>query len=90
MHKELMGKLDTTSWENYKSSLGKGMELAQELGLSEQEISSLAQKFGSYLTHNINPDLPENRALKELWEIANPQEQQTLTNLMMKVAKSAK
>ena len=83
-------ELDTTPGNNYKCFPGREMELAQELGLSEQEISSLAQKFGSYLAHNVNPDLPENRAMKELWEIANPQEQQTLTNLMMRVVKSAK
>ncbi|ATW26331.1 DUF3243 family protein [Candidatus Formimonas warabiya] len=88
MH-EILNKLDTSSWDNYKRSLGRGMEVAKELGMSEQEIASVAQKFGSYLSQNINPDLPENKALKELWQIADPHEQQTLTNLMMKIAKSS-
>jgi len=87
---QIMKQLDTSSWENYKRSLGKGMEVAKELGMSEQEIASIAQRFGSYLANNVNPDLPENRALKELWQIANPQEQQTLTNVMMRVAQSSK
>ncbi|MEL7563801.1 MAG: DUF3243 family protein [Dehalobacterium sp.] len=85
---EIMKNLDTSSWESYKHSLGKGMEIAKELGMSEQEIAAVAQKFGSYLAQNVNPDLPENKALKELWQIADQREQQTLTNLMMKLAKS--
>jgi len=85
---EIMKNLDTSSWDSYKHSLGKGMEIAKELGMSEQEIATVAQKFGSYLAHNVNPDLPENKALKELWQIADEREQQTLTNLMMKLAKS--
>ena len=85
---EILQNLDTSSWENYKRSLGKGMEFAKELGMSEQEIAAVAQRFGSYLAQHVNPDLPENRALKELWEIADDREQQTLTNLMMRLAKS--
>lgn len=85
---EIMKNLDTSSWESYKHSLGKGMEIAKELGMSDQEITAVAQKFGSYLAQNVNPDLPENRAIKDLWEFADEREQETLTNLMMKLAKS--
>lgn len=85
---EIMKNLDTSSWNSYKHSLGKGMEIAKELGMSEEEIANVAHKFGGYLAQHVNPDLPENKALKDLWQIADDREQQTLTNLMMKLAKS--
>lgn len=88
--KQMLNKLDTSSWEQYKHSLGEAMEFANDMGISENEISRLAQTFGSYLANNINnPDIPENKALKELWEVATPEEQETLTGLMIKLAKNS-
>ncbi len=87
--KKMLNQLDTSSWENYKRSLGEAMEIAQDFGITENEISKLAQTLGSYMHDNINPDIPENNALKELWEVANPEEQATLTNLMMKLVKKS-
>lgn len=81
---ELMKRLDTSSWDKYKRSLKGAMEVASELGMSDQEIASLAQKFGGYLAKNVQPDLPENKAMKELWDIASPEEQKTLSELMMR------
>lgn len=84
---DLMKKLDTSSWEKYKQSLKGAMEAAGELGLSDQEIASAATKFGGYLSQAVNPDLPENKALKELWQVASPEEQKTITNLMMRLVR---
>jgi len=87
---QILNKLDTSSWENYKRSLGQAMEFANEMGFSDQQIGQFAQQFGSYLSINITPDIPENRALKELWEAASPEEQKTIAGLMMKLAKNSK
>ncbi len=86
---EILNKLDTSSWENYKHSLAKGMEIARDLGMDEDEIALTAEKLGGYLAQNVNPDLPENNALKELWEIADNREKETITKLMMKIAKNS-
>ncbi|HHT64052.1 MAG: DUF3243 domain-containing protein [Bacillota bacterium] len=87
---QILNKLDTSSWENYKRSLGEAMEFANDMGITDNQISEFAQQFGSYLAQNITPDIPENRALKELWEIASPEEQRTIAGLMMKLAKNSK
>ncbi|MCR6545607.1 DUF3243 domain-containing protein [Dehalobacterium formicoaceticum] len=87
--KQMLDRLDTSSWEQYKHSLGEAMEFANDMGISEDEITQLAQTFGSYLANNISPDIPENKALKELWEVATPEEQATLTSLMIKLAKNS-
>lgn len=87
---EIMNKLDASSWENYKRSLGEAMEFANDMGYPDEKIAQIAQKFGSYLANNVNPDIPENQALKELWEVATPEEQKTVAGLMMKVVKNTK
>lgn len=86
---QILNKLDTSSWEGYKRSLGEAMELANDMGISENQISQFAQQFGGYLAKNISPDIPENRALKDLWEIASPEEQKTIAGLMIKLAKNS-
>ncbi len=80
-------QLDTSSWENYKRSLAKGIEVANNMGISENQISQLAQQLGGYLANNVTPDIPENRAIKDLWEVASPEEQKTIAGLMVKLAK---
>ena len=87
---EILNQLDTSSWENYKRSLGEAMEVASDMGFSEQDIAQFAQKFGSFLASNVSPDIPENKAVRELWEIASPEEQKTVASLMMKLAKNSK
>jgi len=87
---QILNKLDTSSWENYKRSLGEAMEFANEMGFSDNQISQFAQQFGNYLAQNISPDIPENRALKDLWAVASPEEQKTIAGLMMKLAKNSK
>lgn len=87
---QILNKLDTSSWDSYKHSLGEAMEFANEMGVSESQIAQFAQQFGGYLAQNISPDIPENRALKDLWEIASPEEQKTIAGLMIKLAKSSK
>lgn len=87
---EILSRLDTSSWENYKKSLGKGMEVANDMGFSDDAITKFAQRFGSFLSNKVSPDIPENKALKELWEVATPDEQKTVASLMMKLAKNTK
>lgn len=87
---DIINQLDTSSWESYKRSLGSAMEAASDLGLSDDAITQFAQKFGSYLAKNVAPDIPENRAMKDLWEVATPAEQKTVAGLMMKLAKNTK
>ncbi|MGI6711201.1 MAG: DUF3243 family protein [Bacillota bacterium] len=87
---EILSKLDTSSWEKYKRSLGEAMEVASEMGIPDEQIQLFSQQLGSYLAQNITPDIPENKALKELWEVASPEEQKAIAGLMIKLAKNSK
>ncbi|OAT79854.1 hypothetical protein A6M21_14740 [Desulfotomaculum copahuensis] len=74
-----------TDWENWKRFLGQAVEFAEELGVSRERITNLAQQAGQVLADNVTPANPEQKALKELWTVADQQERQMLANLMTKL-----
>ncbi|MBM7853660.1 hypothetical protein JOC37_000025 [Desulfohalotomaculum tongense] len=80
-------KQANTSWDNWKSYLGQAVEFAEELGISEDRIVSLATQAGAVLAENVPPANPEQRTMKELWEVADSEERQVIGRLMTKIAK---
>jgi len=84
---EILQKMDLSSWKSWKHSLGLAVEFAEELGVSQQTINGFAAQFGTYLTNTIPAEMPENKAVKELWEIASPEEQKSIAACMVKLAK---
>lgn len=87
--KDLLKGLDTTSWENYKKSLGQAVEAAEEFGIGDRGIHAFAATFGEFLNRNAHADLPENRAIQELWQVADEKEQRTLAKLMVNLCRKA-
>lgn len=75
-----------TNWDNWKRTLGQAVEFAEELGIPREQISSMAQQVGDLLAQNVPPSNPEQKAVKELWEVAGPEERQVLANLMTRLA----
>lgn len=75
-----------TNWDNWKRTLGQAVEYAEELGISRDQINSMAQQLGDMLAEKVPPANPEQKAVKELWEVANTDERQVLANLMTKLA----
>lgn len=76
-----------TNWDNWKSYLGKAVEFAEELGISQDRISNLAFHAGGVLAESVPPANSEQKVMKELWEVANRDEQQVIAGLMTKIAK---
>ena len=76
-----------TNWEDWKGYLGHMVEFAEELGLSQDRIKGMATQAGNVLAQHVPPANPEQRVLKELWEVADQQEQEMLAGLMTKLAK---
>jgi hypothetical protein len=74
------------SWDNWKRTLGQAVEYAEEMGISKEHLNSMAYQLGDILANNVPPANPEQKAVKELWEVANTEERQVLTNLMTRLA----
>ncbi|MEW6424241.1 MAG: DUF3243 domain-containing protein [Bacillota bacterium] len=78
-------KRATLDWETWKRFLGQAVEFAGELGVSREGIVSFARQAGDLLAENVPPATPEQKALKELWTVADENEKQTLANLVTKL-----
>lgn len=74
-----------TNWDTWKQTLGQAVEFAEELGIPRNQIAAMAQQAGDLLASNVPPANPEQKAVKELWEVANPDERNVLANLMTKL-----
>lgn len=74
-----------TDWETWKKTLGQAVEFAEGLGISKQKISSLAHQAGDLLAESVPPANPEQKVIKELWDVAEPEERKVLANLMTKL-----
>ena len=85
--KEILQKMDLSSWKGWKHSLGVAVEFAEELGIAQDTINQFAAQFGDYLNSNVPAEVAENRAIKELWEVASPEEQKSIACCMVKLAK---
>ncbi|OPZ70955.1 MAG: hypothetical protein BWY80_01415 [Firmicutes bacterium ADurb.Bin456] len=81
-----MLNLANSNWESWKKTLGQAVEFAEELGISKNHISSIAQQVGDLLAQNVPPANPEQKVVKELWDVASQDEKQVLANLMTKLA----
>lgn len=73
------------NWDNWKKFLGQAVEYANELGVPRERITSLAMQAGDILASTVPTANPEQQTLKELWQVANDQERQTLASLMTKL-----
>lgn len=79
-----------TNYDTWKQFLADRVEQAKKIGLSEDTISKLAFEIGSFLDERVDPKNEEQRAVKELWDVGDEQERQTIARLMVKVAEQSK
>jgi hypothetical protein len=74
----------TDSFAQFKEELGRKLEMAHRVGASRGTILNAAKDFSEWLAAEVEPDNPEQRLLKELWEVADENEQNALVNMLVK------
>lgn len=79
-------KQATSDWDNWKRYLGQAVEFAEELGISRDRIKNLAEQAGELLAETVPPANAEQKAVKELWQVADQNEKQVLAGLMTKLS----
>lgn len=75
------------NFDTWKKFLGNRVEQAEKMGISEDTIAELAYEIGDFLDEKVDPSNHSNRALKELWEVADEDQRHTIARLMVKLAK---
>lgn len=76
------------NWNQWKDFLGDRLEQAQQEGISNEVISSLAYEIGDYLASKVDPKTPEEKVLADLWRVASDQEQHAIASMMVKLVRN--
>lgn len=74
------------SWNDWKKTLGKAVDLGETMGMSDNTITNIAEKVGTYLSNNVNPHNGQERLLKEMWDAASENERKVLAKLVVKIS----
>ncbi|MGB9793039.1 MAG: DUF3243 domain-containing protein [Thermacetogeniaceae bacterium] len=80
--------MEIRSFDQWLDTLATALAKGKAAGLSGEQITDSAVMLGDYLARNVQPDIPENKLLKSLWEIGTDEEKQALANMMVKLVQS--
>jgi hypothetical protein len=78
------------NFETWKDFLGNRLQQAQDNGMSEGIMNSIAAEIGDYLAANVEPKNGEQRLLADLWNSADENQQQVLASTMINLVKNSK
>ncbi|MCY0875520.1 MAG: DUF3243 domain-containing protein [Firmicutes bacterium] len=71
---------DFSKWKEF---LGHKVDQAHSVGMSDTQIEEAAVKLGHYLADRIDPENPQERLLKQMWEASPPEDQKVLARCMV-------
>jgi len=72
-------------WSEWRQTLAQAIDVGHGMGMSDEEIAQKAEAIGDFLAKNVDPKNPEQRVLKELWEVADEEQQQELARLIIEM-----
>lgn len=78
------------NFQDWKNFLSERVNQAQKLGMDQQTISDLAYQLGDYLAKDVSPQNAQEQLLKDLWQVANEDEQRTMAGLMVRLVNDGK
>jgi len=73
-------------WAEWRANLRRAVKVGKKVGMSEEEIEALATQIGDFLAEKVCPATPEEELLKEMWNVASPDERRVITGLMVKMS----
>ncbi|GIP40339.1 hypothetical protein J31TS4_36190 [Paenibacillus sp. J31TS4] len=75
-----------SDFDGFKQYLHKRMEMAENIGLNEEQLAKAAEKVADYLAKNEAPRNPEERLLQELWKVGEQDERHKLAHMLVRLA----
>jgi RAB protein geranylgeranyltransferase component A len=75
-------------FQEWKEFLHDRVNQAENFGISKEKINGISYQLGDYLAKHVDPKNSQERVLKDLWSVANEDEQRTIASLMVKLVDS--
>jgi sulfur relay (sulfurtransferase) DsrC/TusE family protein len=72
-------------WKTWRETLNEGIQQARKFGVSDETIKRMSVRVGDFLAEKVCPATKEEELLKEMWDIATPEERKTIAGLMFKM-----
>ncbi|HEY8486441.1 MAG TPA: DUF3243 domain-containing protein [Limnochordales bacterium] len=76
---------DDVTWQEWKRWLARAVEAARATGAGPQDLVASAERLGDFLARHVDPSNPQQRALQELWSVADQQEQRAIASALIKL-----
>ncbi|KWX76245.1 DUF3243 domain-containing protein [Paenibacillus jilunlii] len=76
------------NFEDFRAYLGKRIQLAQKIGLGEEQLAAAAEKIADYLAAHEEPRNSEEKLLLELWKAGSKEERHQLAHMLVKLARN--
>ncbi|MFC0524203.1 DUF3243 domain-containing protein [Pontibacillus salicampi] len=76
------------NFETWKDFLGDRLHQAQHDGMQDRAVSDLAYEIGDYLAKQVDAKNDQEAVLRDLWNVASPEEQHTIANMMVKLVQN--
>lgn len=73
------------NWNEWKNFLGDRLDHAQDQGMSQKVVNKFAHQVGDYLAEHVEPKNEQQRVLRDLWSVANEEEQDAIANVMVRL-----
>jgi sulfur relay (sulfurtransferase) DsrC/TusE family protein len=74
-------------WKTWRESLKQGIAEAHKLGVSDEMIKEMGVKIGNFLAERVCPASKEEELMKEMWDVATPEERKVLATIIFKMVK---
>jgi nuclear transport factor 2 (NTF2) superfamily protein len=72
-------------FDRWKEFLNERVQQAEGMGMNKDTITKMAVHIGEFLANKVDPENKEERLLKELWDVADENEKETISRLMVKL-----
>ena len=70
-------------FSRWKSFLGDKVEHAHAAGVSDRQITEFATRMGSFLADKVDPANPQERLLKQMWDVSDREDQKAIARAMV-------
>ncbi|NLW07359.1 MAG: DUF3243 domain-containing protein [Clostridia bacterium] len=80
--------MEINSFNQWMDTLAEALQRAESMGMSREVITRSATELGNFLAANVDPDVPENKLLKALWQQGTDSEKQALASMVVKLIDS--
>ncbi len=72
-------------WNTWRNTLHGAIQDARKLGVPDGVIKDVSLKVGDFLAEKVCPATKEEELLREMWDVATPDERKVLATLIFKM-----